>query len=74
MTPSSFPWRVGFHNEIADMLRPTGDWHPDIVRYSVVQVCDFNGRHVAWACSPEHAALIVEAVNKMTNVEQGEAK
>ena len=65
---SSFPWHMGFHNDIADMLRPTGDWHPDMVRYSVVQVCDHNGQHVCWAKSPDHAALIIEAVNKMANV------
>ena len=57
------PWNVGFHNEIADMPSRTGDWHPDMVRYRVVQICDFDGRHVAWAKSPEHAAMIVEAVN-----------
>lgn len=61
---SAKPWHIGFRNEIADMLRPSGDWHPDIVRYEVVQVCDFDGKHVCWAKSPEHAALIVDAVNK----------
>ena len=66
---SSLPWHMGFHNEIADMLRPTGDWRPDMVRYKVVQVCAHNGAHVCWAKSPEHAALIIEAVNKMANVE-----
>ena len=65
----SLPWHVGFHNEIADNLRPSGDWHPDMGRYKVVQVCDHDGRHVCWAKSQEHAALIVEAVNKMANVE-----
>ena len=64
---SSLPWHMGFHNEIADMLRPTGYWHPDIVRYRVVQVCAHDGQHVVWAKSPEHAALIIEAVNKMAN-------
>lgn len=64
---SSQPWHIGFHNEIADMLRPTGNYHPDMVRYQVVQICAHDGRHVAWACSPEHANLIVEAVNKIWN-------
>lgn len=63
----SLPWHIGFHNEIADMLRPSGDWHPDMVRYEVVQVCDHDGRHVCWAKSHEHAVLIVEAVNKMAD-------
>jgi len=63
----STPWHIGFGNEIADMLRPTGDWHPDLVRYQVVQVCDYHGRHVCWAKSPEHAAMIVESVNLMSN-------
>lgn len=62
---ATLPWHVGFHNQIADMLRPTGDWHPDMVRYDVVQICAHDGRHVAWACSSEHAELIVEAVNKL---------
>ncbi len=57
------PWHVGFYNEIADGLRPEGDWHPDLVRYQVVQVCDHDGRHVCWANSPEHAELIVASVN-----------
>ena len=64
---TSLPWHIGFHNEIADMLRPAGDWHPDMVRYQVVQICAHDGRHVAWACSQNHAALIMEAVNKMAN-------
>ena len=59
------PWHVGFHNQIADRLRPTGEYNPDMVRYSVVQVCDFDGRHVCWAKSEEHARLIVEAVNSL---------
>lgn len=56
---STLPWHVGFHNQIADTLEPTGDWHPDMVRYSVVQVCDYDGRHVCWAKSSEHAAMKV---------------
>jgi hypothetical protein len=60
---NSLPWHVGFYNQIGDMLNPTGDWHPDLVRYDVVQVVDFDGRHVCWAKSKEHADLIVEAVN-----------
>ena len=61
----TLPWHVGFHNQIADIFSPTGDFHTDMVRYSVVQVCDHDGRHVCWAKSPEHAAIIVESVNKL---------
>lgn len=63
---STLPWHVGFHNEIGDNLRD-GNWQHEMVRYKAVNVCANNGRHVAWACSAEHAALIVEAVNKMAN-------
>ena len=67
---NSFPWHVGFHNEIGTCIRPTGDCHPGMVRYDVVQICAQDGRHVCWTRLPEHAALIVETVNKMviTNV------
>lgn len=56
------PWHVGFRNEIADRLRP-GEWQPNMVRYTAVNICAANGRHVAWACSQEHAEMIVAAVN-----------
>jgi len=62
------PWHVGFHNEIADRIIP-GSWQHEMVQYKAVNVCASNGRHVAWACSQAHAELIVEAVNRMANVE-----
>lgn len=59
----TLPWHTWFSSEIGDRLNPNGDRHPDMVRYSVVQVCDYDGECVCWAKSLEHAMLIVNAVN-----------
>lgn len=61
----TLPWNTWFSSEIGDRLNPNGDCHPDMVRYSVVQVCDYDGECVCWAKSLEHAMLIVNAVNQL---------
>lgn len=63
---SDLPWHVGFHNEIADNLSK-GIYQLDLVRYDAVNICARDGRHVAWACSEEHAQRIVAAVNAYAN-------
>ena len=68
MSKLTLPWHIGFHNEIGDNLA-TGHFQPGMVRYQAVNICATNGRHVAWACSPEHAQLIVESVNQQAHAE-----
>jgi len=61
----TLPWHTWFSSEIGDNLNPNGNCHPDMVRYSVTQVCDYDGECVCWAKSLEHAMFIVNAVNHL---------
>jgi hypothetical protein len=61
---NTLPWHLGFHNEIADNLCE-GVNQESMVRYKVWSICDNAGRHVAWVCSPEHAAVILDAANSL---------
>ena len=61
----TLPWNVGFSDEIGDRLSPNGNIHPDMGRHTVIQVWDYDGNHVCWAKSSDHAVLIVNAVNHL---------
>lgn len=61
----TLPWHTWFSNEISRDIYPKGDGCPEMERNIAVEVCDYDGRHVCWAKSLEHAKFIVNAVNHL---------
>lgn len=67
----TLPWHTWFSNEIGTNINPNGSHHPGMVRHNVVEVCDYDGGHVCWAKSLEHAMFIVNAVNHLHRARTG---
>lgn len=61
----TLPWNTGLSNEISRGTYPKGDGGPGMEGHLAVEVCDYDGRHVCWAKSLEHAMFIVNAVNHL---------
>ena len=61
----TLPWHTWFSSEISRDICPKGDGCPEMERHFATEVCDYDGRHVCWAKSLEHAIFIVNAVNHL---------
>ena len=61
----TLPWHTWFSNEISRDICPKGDGCPEMERHFATEVCDYDGRHVCWAKSLDHAIFIVNAVNHL---------
>lgn len=67
----TLPWHTWFSTEISRGAYPKRGGCPGIESPLAVEVGDYDGRHVCWAKSLEHAMFIVNAVNHLHRARTG---